>query len=83
MNRVSEITTGLISNPDRHAVRWVLLFLILRDVPHRKIGGREIVYGEVVLSIVVPGSRISLRELSSAALPFNLRRCTTAWHVFS
>jgi hypothetical protein len=24
-----------------------------------------------------------LRELSSAALPFNLRRCTTAWHVFS
>src|SRR3954447_13227410 len=30
-----------------------------------------------------PGSRSSLRELTSAALPFNLRRCATAWHVSS
>src|SRR4051812_39977323 len=81
MNRVREITTGQISSPDRHAVRWVLLVLILSDVPHWKIVGRQIVYGEVALSIVVPGSRSSLRELTSAALPFNLRRCTTAWHV--
>src|SRR4051812_27000384 len=78
MNRVSEITTGLISSPDPHAVRWVLL---LRDVPHWKIVGREIVYGEVALSIVGPGSRSGLRDLTSA--PFNLRRCTTAWHVSS
>jgi len=83
MNRVSEITTGLISSPDRHAIRWVLLVLILSDVPHWKIVGREFVYGEVALSIVVPGSRSSLRELSSAALPFNLRRCTTAGHASS
>ena len=83
MNRVSEITTGQISSPDRHAVRWMLLVLILRDVPHWKIVGREVVNGEVALSIVGPGSRSSLRELTSAALPFNLRRCTTAWHVSS
>jgi hypothetical protein len=83
MKRVSEITTGLISHPDRHAVRWVLLVLVLGDVPHWKIVGREVVYGEVALSIVGPGSRSSLRELTSAALPFNLRRCATAWHVFS
>src|SRR4051794_8066844 len=63
MNRVSEITTGLISRPDCHAVRWVLLVLILRDVPHWKIVGWEIVHGEVVPSIVVPGSRGGLREL--------------------
>jgi len=83
MNRVSEITTGLISRPDCHAVRWVLLVLILRDVPHWKIVGWEIVHGEVVLSIVVPGSRGGLRELTTADLPFNLGRCTTAWHVSS
>jgi len=83
MNRVSEITTGLISSYNRCDVPWVLLRLILGDVPHRKIGGREIVQREVVLSIVGLGSRSSERELSSAALPFDLRRCTTASHVFS
>jgi hypothetical protein len=43
MNRVSEITTGLISCYDGCDVPWVLLLLILDDVPHRKIVGREIV----------------------------------------
>jgi len=80
MNRVSEISTGLISSCD---VPWVLLLLILDDVPHRKIVGREIVQWEVILSIVGLGSRGSVRDLSSAALPFDLRRCTTASHVFS
>jgi hypothetical protein len=83
MNRVREITTGQISSPDRHAVGWAPLLLILSDVSHWKIVGRKVVYGEVALSIVGPGSRSSLRELTSAALPFNLRRCTTAWHVSS
>jgi len=83
MNRVSEITTGLISSYDGCDVPWVLLLLILGDIPHRKIVGREIVQREVILSIVGLGSRSSVRELSSAALPFDLRRCTTASHAFS
>ncbi len=53
MNRVSEITTGLISSPDRHAVRWAPLILILGDVPHWKIIRRDVVYGVVVL-IAIP-----------------------------
>jgi len=83
MNRVSEIATGLISSYDGCDVPWVLHLLIIDDVPHRKIVGREIVQREVVLSIVGLGSRGSVRDLSSAALPFDLRRCTTASHVFS
>jgi hypothetical protein len=80
---VSEVAIGEISSRDRDVVRWVLSLLILRDIPHREIVRREIVHGEVVLSIVAPGSGSSLRELSSAALPFNLGRCTTVWHVSS
>jgi len=80
---VSEVAIGQISSRDRDVVRWMLSLLILDDVPHRKIVGREIVQREVILSIVGLGSRSSLRDLSSAALPFDLRRCTTASHVFS
>ena len=79
-SRISETSTSLISRRDRHVVRRVSLLLILGNLPHRKIVGREVIDWKVV-SIIGPDHRGSVQNPLPTALTLDPRRCSMASHA--
>src|SRR5829696_4198898 len=78
-SRLSGISTTLINSLDPHIGRWVGLIQIVCDVPHRKIVGRKVVYGEVAIikGPARPGTGWNARPASPTLAP---RRGSTASH---